>query len=243
MLPLKLVLVPERIPHSAPRLSQGARITMYGLVTLGLALFALAFWFAVARPVKVLPRIAPLPAFTLEDQYGLPINASDLLGRTVFINFSYTRCGEDCAAQREQLVALREHLRAEGRLGSEVLLLTISFDPERDTREALQTYAAQLAAERRSWRFATGDPAELKALIGGELGFYYGQPDANGRIKHDQRVILVDSNGVIRARYAGERLRVQTFLRDIDLVRQELGSSGLMRQVYEASHLFLCYPD
>lgn len=85
--------------------------------------------------MKVLPRIAPLPAFTLEDQYGLPINSNDLLGRTVFINFTYTRCGEDCAAQREQLVALREHLRAEGSLGSEVLLLTISFDPERDTRE------------------------------------------------------------------------------------------------------------
>lgn len=80
-------------------------------------------------------------------------------------------------------------------------------------------------------------------LIGGELGFYYGQPDANGMIKHDQRVILVDSNGMIRARYAAERLHVRTFLRDIDLVRQELGSSGLMRQVYEASHLFLCYPD
>lgn len=243
MRPLKLVLAPERIPHSTPRLSHSARITMYGLAALGLALLILTFWFAVARPVKVLPRIAPLPAFTLEDQYGLPINSNDLLGRMVFINFTYTRCGEDCAAQREQLVALREYLRAEGSLGSEVLLLTISFDPERDTREALQTYAAQLAADRRSWRFATGDPPELKALIGGELGFYYGQPDTNGMIKHDQRVILVDSNGMIRARYAAERLHVRAFLRDIDLVRQELGSSGLMRQVYEASHLFLCYPD
>ncbi len=243
MRPLKLVLAPERIPHSAPRLSHSTRITMYSLAALGLALLILTFWFAVARPVKVLPRIAPLPAFTLEDQYGLPINSNDLLGRTVFINFTYTRCGEDCAAQREQLVALREHLRAEGSLGSEVLLLTISFDPERDTREALQTYAAQLAADRRSWRFATGDPPELKVLIGGELGFYYGQPDTNGMIKHDQRVILVDSNGMIRARYAAERLHVRTFLRDINLVRQELGSSGLMRQVYEASHLFLCYPD
>ncbi len=243
MRPLKLVLAPERIPDSTLRLSQGARIAMYGLIALGLAVLALVLWFAVAQPVKVLPRIASLPSFALEDQYGLPINSNDLAGRLVFINFSYTHCGDDCAAQRDQLVALREHLRAEGRLGSEVLLLTISFDPQRDTREALQTYAAQLGADRRSWRFATGDPAELKALIGGELGFYYGQADANGLIKHDQRVILVDSNGIIRARYQGERLRVQTFLRDIDLVRQELGSSGLMRQVYEASHLFLCYPD
>jgi protein SCO1/2 len=230
-------------PPLSHGLSPRTRAALLAALALGLAIFALAFWFAVARPVKVLPRMDPLPAFALEDQYGLPINSSDLLGRTVFVNFTYTGCGEACAAQREALVALREALRADGRLGSEVIFLTVSFDPARDSREALQVYAAQLGAERGSWRFVTGEPAELKALIGGELGFYYGKPDAAGAIEHDQRVLLVDRNGLMRAKYKAESLSVATLLRDIGLVEQELGSAGVMRGVYEASHIFLCYPD
>ncbi len=240
---MKLVLPAEPIPDHVPGLSRRTRAALFSGLALGLALFALAFWFAVARPVKVLPRIAPLSAFSLEDQYGLPLSSADLRGRMVFINFTYTGCEEECAAQRASLVALRETLRAQGRLGSEVVFLTISFDPERDTREALQTYAAQLAADRNSWRFATTDPTSLKALIGGELGIYYDKPDTAGRIAHDQRVVLVDAHGMLRARYRADALDQGKLLRDIGLVQQELGSSGLMRQVYEASHLFLCYPD
>ncbi len=242
---MKLTLLHQGVAPGSPAvgISPRTRALLIALFALGVAVFGLVFWFAVARPVKVLPRIAPLPPFALEDQYGLPINGSDLAGRLAFINFSYTGCGSACAEQRAALVGLREQLRAEGRLGSEVVFLTISFDPARDTREALQAYAAQRGAERGSWRFATGEPAELKALIGGELGLYYGEPDAGGAIEHDQRVLLVDSNGLIRARYKPADLEIWRLQRDIGLVQEELGSSGMLRQVYEASHIFLCYPD
>ena len=88
----------------------------------------------------------------------------------------------------------------------------------------------------------TGEPDELKALIGGELGIYYAPPDAAGQIKHEQDVLLIDGNGVFRARYNGEALSQTRLLRDIGMVREELSSTGAMRQVYEASHIFLCYP-
>lgn len=233
---------PGSARHDTSTISPRMRLLLFSLLGLGLALMAATLWFAVARPVKVIPRIKPLPAFQLEDQYGLPINSSDLLGRQVVINFTYAGCGEACAAQRQGLVRLREALRADGRLGREVIFLTVSFDPARDTREALQVYAAQMGADRETWRFVTGDPDELKALIGGELSIYYGKPDAAGRIEHEQEVILVDSNGIFRARYKGETLEQSKILRDIGMVAEEQGSTGVMRQVYEASHIFLCYP-
>lgn len=233
-------------PGSAPRdtssVSPRMRLLLFCLLGLGLAVMAATLWFAIARPVKVIPRIKPLPAFQLEDQYGLPINSSDLLGRQVVINFTYTSCGAACDAQRQGLVKLREALRKDGRLGREVIFLTVSFDPARDTREALQVYAAQLGADRETWRFVTGDPDELKALIGGELSIYYDKPDEAGQIKHEQDVILVDGNGIFRARYKGEALEQSMILRDIGMVAEEMGSTGMMRQVYEASHIFLCYP-
>lgn len=233
-------------PGSAPRdtssVSPRMRLLLFSLLGLGLVIMVATLWFAVARPVKVIPRIKPLPAFQLEDQYGLPINSSDLLGRQVVINFTYTSCGEPCAAQRQGLVKLRETLRADGRLGREVIFLTVSIDPERDTREALQRFAAQLGADRDTWRMVTGSPDELKALIGGELSIYYGKPDATGQIEHEQDVILVDGNGIFRARYQGAALGESTIVRDIGMVTEEFGSTGMMRQVYEASHIFLCYP-
>ena len=228
--------------HDPNRVSLRMRLLLFGLLGLGLTIMAATLWFTIARPVKVVPRIKPLPAFALEDQYGLPINSSDLLGRQVVINFTYTGCGETCAAQRQSLVELREALRADGRLGRQVIFLTVSFDPARDTREVLQRYAVQLGADRETWRFVTGSASELKALIGGELGIYYGPPDAAGQIKHAQNVLLVDSNGIFRARYKGETLEQAKLLRDLGMVIEELGSTGAMRQVYEASHIFLCYP-
>ncbi|NTU81898.1 MAG: SCO family protein [Chloroflexales bacterium] len=233
---------PGRAQPGTNTVSPRMRLLLYSLLGLGLVLMVAALWFAVARPVKVVPRIKPMPAFLLEDQYGLPISSSDLLGRLALINFTYTGCGEACAAQRQGLAKLRETLRESGQLGREVIFLTVSFDPERDTREALQRYAAQLGADRETWRFVTGDPDELKALIGGELSIYYGKPDAAGQIEHEQEVILVDSNGIFRARYKGEALEQTKILRDIGMVTEEMGSTGMMRQVYEASHIFLCYP-
>lgn len=223
-------------------LSPQTRLILSGALAAGVAVLVAALWFAIARPVKVLPRIRPLPPFALADQYGLPLSSGDLSGRTALINVTYTGCGDACAPQRQGLVALRERLRSAGRLGGEVIFLTISFDPERDRPAALQAYAAQLGADRSSWRFATGDPDELKALLGGELGIYYGRPDGQGAIEHEQEVLLVDANGILRARYRGEALEQGRLLRDLDMLSAELGSDGLMRQVYEASHLFLCYP-
>ncbi|HMQ30257.1 MAG TPA: SCO family protein [Chloroflexaceae bacterium] len=234
----------ERQASARPEsgISPRTRLILFSALGLGLLLMVAALWFAVARPVKVLPRIRPMPAFALADQYGLPLNSSDLAGRQVLINVTYTGCGDECAAQRQGLVALRESLRAEGRLGREVIFLTISFDPARDTPASLQTYAAQLGADRDSWRFVSGEPTELKALIGGELGIYYAPPDAAGRIEHEQDVLLIDGNGVLRARYNGAALDQARLQRDLAMVREELGSTGAMRQVYEASHIFLCYP-
>ncbi len=226
----------------AGEISPRTKVLIFGLFGLGLLILVGVLWFAIARPVKVLPRIRTMPSFGLSDQYSLPLNDSDLRGRQVLINFTYSGCGADCAAQRQRLVDLREWLRAEGRLGREVLFLTVSFDPARDTREALQTYAAQLGADPRSWRMATGTPEVLKQLIGGELGIYYGPPDAAGRIEHEQQVILVDASGMMRARYEVEDLMQTRLSRDLDLLSAEQGSSGMMRQVYEASHIFLCYP-
>jgi protein SCO1/2 len=215
----------------------------YGL---GGAFVLIVCWFAIARPFQVLPRIRPMPLFLLRDQQGQWVDAEKLRGQLLVVSFTYTRCGDACDAMNRGVVALRDRLRADGRLGADVTLLTFSFDTDYDTPPVLQRYASRLGAEAPAWRFLTGDAGEVKGAIGSGFGVYYEpQPDAEQgeQFDFDQRVMLVDGQGVIRAVYDGARLDQAVMQRDIALVQREAASGPVMRPLYEASHLFLCYPQ
>jgi protein SCO1 len=210
------------------------------VITAGVAFI---FWFALAQPVKVAPRIRPVPPFAFTDQRGERVSDSDLRGRMVVMSFAYSRCGEACGAYLAELVELRGMLQQRGLLGSQVLFLTLSLDPAYDTPADLSNLAGRLGVDPDSWRFGTDDPTAMKAFIGGELGIYYGAVAADGTLDHDRRVLLIDGAGELRGSYEPSRFTAERVLRDINLMQDEAASSGLMRGVYEASHLFLCYPE
>jgi protein SCO1 len=216
------------------------RVLLYGIPVV---LTALVIWFAVARPVKVLPRGEAFPSFALTDQRGQPLSDGDLRGRMVLVSFAHTRCGAECAGLNAQLQAVRDELIRQGVFGSELLYLTISLDAAHDTPADLSIYAGQLGADPQSWRFVTGDAAQIKAIVGGALRIYYTQPDAAGRMRYEPQVVLLDGAGLLRAKYTRDSFTLARVERDLGLLREEAGSSGAMRSVYEASHLFLCYPE
>lgn len=216
------------------------RALLYGVPVL---LTLLVIWFAVARPVKVLPRGAPFPSFALTDQRGQPLSDGDLRGRLVLVSFAHTRCGDACAEINGRLLAVRDELIRQGVFGSQLIYLTISLDAEHDTPADLSIYAGQLGADPNSWRFVTGDAQQIKALVGGELRIYYTQPDEAGTIAYTPQLVLIDGAGLIRAKYTRDTFALPLLQRDLGLLSKEAGSAGLMRSVYEASHLFLCYPE
>ena len=211
--------------------------------TLLAGLLATLIWFVVARPVKVLPRGEPFPPFALTDQRGTRLLDSDLRGRMVFVSLMHRRCGDECAEQTRRLLELRQVLQSSGRLGSEVLFLTITLDPAHDTPADLAALAGELGVDPQTWRFVTGDPQEIKMIVGGGLGGYYTEPDEHGKLYAARRPFLIDPSGMIRTSYPAEGPPLATALRDIDLIAREMGSQGAMRLVYEASHLFVCYPE
>jgi Uncharacterized protein SCO1/SenC/PrrC, involved in biogenesis of respiratory and photosynthetic systems, COG1999 len=211
--------------------------------TLLVGLLTTMLWFVIARPVKVLPRGEQFPPFALTDQRGSRLLDSDLRGRMVFVSLMHRRCGEDCAEQTRRLLELRKVLQSSGRLGSEVIFLTITLDPVHDTPADLSALAGELGVDPQSWRFVTGDPHEIKMIVGGGLGVYYTEPDENGKLYAERRTFLIDPSGVIRTSYPAEGPPLEIALRDIDLIAREMSSWGAMRFVYEASHLFVCYPE
>lgn len=213
---------------------------IYGVVAFLVILLAVMLWFVIARPVQVLPRITQSPAFILTDQDGRWLSDSDLRGSILLINFSSTNCGDRCGAMERNMLAVRDLLRADGRLGVEVRLITISIDAD-DTPPALRAYAERIGSAPPEWHYLTGAASELKQLIGGEYGVYYNL--AGPAIELDQRAVLIDAQGVLRAQYDGAQLDSAIVLRDIGLIQQEANSSDAQRPIYEAAHLFVCYPQ
>ena len=150
--------------------------------------------------VKPLEIGARVPDFTLIDQTRQQVRFSSLAGKIVVVNFIYTRCAlpQFCLRVSNNFGVLQKRFQKE--LGKEVVLLTITFDPQRDTPEALAAYASQWKADPKTWHFLTGSVAEVRkvcALFGVE---YY--PD-EGLMNHSLRTAVIDRRGMLIASIEG----------------------------------------
>ena len=206
--------------------------------------------FAVLQPVKVRPRIGLAPGYAFTDQNGRQLTSEDVRGKLTFYNFTYTNCSDPCPQTTDTMAQIHRLVEGMDMGGVPVQFVTMAFDPDRDTPEALAAYAAQidpaLNAEGSNWRFVTGPADRLKNVIGGGFGVYY-QPSTDpaeaGSYTFDPTIIMVDGNGIMRAIYERDLPDMQTVERDVKLVVAEVkNSEGPGKLVYEAAHLFLCYP-
>jgi len=130
--------------------------------------------------------------------------------------------GFGCPLASAALRDLQTRLRDEG-LGREAVLLTISFDAERDTPAQLTKYAKAFDADPEIWRFMTA-PSER---VLNDLLRSYGQDRApaydergrfTGRYRHVLKVFLVDRAGQIRNVYSTGFLVPQVIVNDIKTV-------------------------
>jgi protein SCO1/2 len=217
------------------------------VLLLALVLVALVL-FVTLQPVQVLPRMTLAPGYALIDQDGAPLTSEDARGAITLYNFTYTGCvAPACPETGTAMRAIHDRLHTLDTQGIPVRLVTISFDPERDTPAVMKAWAQALGAHPGHWSVATGDPVALKNVIGGGFrAFYEQQPD--GTFRFDPAWVLVDGNGIIRARYKtgaqNAALDPEIVTRDLGLLTTEIANStGPGRLAYEAAHLFLCYPD
>jgi protein SCO1/2 len=104
-----------------------------------------------------------ISSVALVDQDGKKIDFHDdlLKGRVVAINFIYTTCAAICPMQGDQFARLQEKLGE--RLGKEVLLISISADPEADSPQKLKAWLSHFGA-KQGWRFVTGEKSEIDRL-------------------------------------------------------------------------------
>ena len=135
------------------------------LLRLGVMLALTAGPFSVSaqqaqdrRPAK-----DAITKITVVDQDGNRIDFyEDLVkGRVVAINFIYTTCTAICPMQGNQFARLQTMLG--DRLGKDVLLISISADPDADSAQKLKTWLTHFGA-KQGWTFVTGEKFEIDRL-------------------------------------------------------------------------------
>jgi protein SCO1/2 len=159
----------------------------------------------VPSPVAIGQRV---PDFELIDQARRPVTLSSFAGKVVALNFIYTRCAlpQFCLRVSNTFGVLQK--RFTPYLGKDLVLLTVTFDPERDTPEVLAAYAAQWNANPAVWRFLTGPVSDVRrvcAMFGVE--FF---PD-EGLMNHSVRSAIVDRTGRLAANVEGNQFTPEQF--------------------------------
>ena len=144
-----------------------------------------------ARRLAVERSPRPLPNVPMVDQNGQSFTLSDYGGRTVLVDFIYTRCPTICGVLGEDF---RNVLRRRGDALSDVDLLSISFDPDNDDLEARQRYGERYDAAAPRWRVAAvADKRGLATLLDGFGAVVIS--DGIGGFVHNSAVYVVDPRG------------------------------------------------
>ncbi|MEA2080732.1 MAG: SCO family protein [Pseudomonadota bacterium] len=121
--------------------------------------------------------------------------ASDIVaGRIVVIDFVYTSCTTVCPVLSAILRQVQGRL--DGRIGNEVMLVSISVDPVRDTPARLKAYADKLRAGD-GWVWLTGDKQAVDGVLE-QLGAY--SPNFED---HPSMVLVGDAENGDWARFLG----------------------------------------
>jgi protein SCO1 len=176
-------------------------------IVLGTVLIsAIVCGFGVNRAPAVVPRAAhdlglgalPLVNFSLTERSGRIVTLADLRDRVWIASFIFTRCPLSCPRISTVMKGLQDGLKK-----TNVLLVSISVDPDHDTPAVLTEYANRFGASPDRWWFLTGPKALTLDLVqnGFKLAMAESTPSDRTEgveaISHSDRLALVDGGRVV----------------------------------------------
>ncbi|GAB1489192.1 SCO family protein [Opitutaceae bacterium] len=150
-----------------------------------------------------------LPDFALYDQSGAVVSPARFRGKSIVLNFIYTRCpiATMCPAATERMMSLQRQAKAAGVTNLE--LISITLDPEFDTPGVLKEYAEDRGIDTSNFSFLTGPESAIKDLLR-QFGVI---AMAEGSIlQHTLATLLINENGRIVHRVDGSSWDVQEFV-------------------------------
>lgn len=143
-----------------------------------------------------------------------------IAGKTTVIAFIYTNCPDICPMTTHDMQLVDEKFLKENI--TNINFVVVSFDPERDTPEVLNKFAAIRDIDLKRWGFYTGDKTSIEELMDEfEVKAFPSDTSysSEGKLRysmiHTDRISLIDSEGRLRKYYSGSKLNLDELYNDI----------------------------
>lgn len=163
---------------------------------------------------------------------GRIVRLSDYRGKPLVIDMIYTHCPYVCATKTRNLDALKLSRDALG--ADSFRVLTIGFDTENDTPEAMDAFAKRMDAKIANWEFVSADADTIKKLSE-DLGFVFA-PSPRGGFDHITQTTFIDGQGRVYQQIYDDEFDNKTLLEPLknmiyNIKTAEPGFAGLTNRV------------
>lgn len=146
--------------------------------------------------------------YTFLTHSGRKVRLSDYRGKPLVIDMIYTHCPIVCATKTRNLEALK---LSQDALGVDSFgVLTIGFDTENDTPEAMDNFGKRMDAKLTNWEFVSADANTIKKLSK-DIGFVF-FPSPSGGFDHISQTTFIDGQGKVYQQIYGDEFNNQTLL-------------------------------
>ena len=163
-----------------------------------------------------------VPDIKLTDQDGKRFSLTDYRGKAFAVTFIYRECPlpDYCIKMSQNFSDAAMRIAADPSLRDKAKLLSISFDPTRDTPEKLRQYGQgylgnQAKPDFSVWRLAVGSDKEVRA-VADFFGLKY-EVDENDKalINHSLVTAVIGPDGNVKKIFAGNKWTVDELLKSL----------------------------
>ena len=171
---------------------------LIALILIGIFL-ALLIWTPWGNTGNKLEKFGEAADFQLTNTDNQAVTLESTKGKVRLMYFFFSYCPDVCLPTTAMLSKLQEELKSRNIFQTKTALISITFDPERDTIERLKEFSGNYDVDPAGWSFLRGDEVYTK-----DLALKYRLSiikDKSGNFLHQNRFILIDSNGEIRQWY------------------------------------------
>lgn len=164
---------------------------------------------------------------------GSPTTLHEVLGgKVAILSLMYASCNDvnGCPLATAVLHQIASRMEKDEGLADGLRLLSLSFDPTRDTPDVMAQHASHHVGHGVDWQFlTTASDAELKPILadyGQSLVPEFAEDGSDlGSISHILRVFLIDSDRRVRNIYSVSYLHADTLVADVKTLLMEPAES------------------
>lgn len=154
-----------------------------------------------------------VPPFSFLDQEGAEITESLVEGKIHVVDFFFTSCPDICPKMNQQMLRIYEEYEQD----NEIVILSHTLDPKRDTVEALKAFSEGLGVSSSKWKMLSSPDHDYVFEVCKSYMIAAG-PDESimGGIFHSGKFVLLDQERRVRGFYEGtDEAEVDKLIKDI----------------------------